>query len=336
MSRKLFLLTLALLTAIVGYAQNVSDLVIAEVLAEPDSTGVVDDYGRRGGWIEIYNTSMGTVKFGGCYLTDDPSELRKSLIPKSDLATQLGPRQSRIIFASGRTHDGSFYTDFTLAPGKTVYLVSNDGRTVIDSLEIPADLPAGKSVAKIANDPKGLCFHIVWPCDPTPGAFNGDPSAASKSDQMAERDPHGRILTLVSVGVVFSALAILWILFLLLFDRPAKRKDCTDKPCNDANDRPCNDAKANPCNDAKGSTHRHSTAPSNRHSTAPSVESELAAAIALALDMEGSGEIYAAIATALHLHLAGNAHDAESFVLTIRRDPSLWNANKTEGFRRKP
>ena len=66
------------------------------------------------------------------------------------------------------------------------------------------------------------------------------------------------------------------------------------------------------------------------------MESEVAAAIALALDMENSGEIYAAIATALHLYMAGNAHDAESFVLTIRRDPSIWNANKTEGFRRKP
>ena len=75
-------------------AQNVSDLIIAEVMAQPDSVSVVDDYGRRGGWIEIYNTSMGTVKFGGCYLTDDPAELRKSLIPKNDLATSLGPARA--------------------------------------------------------------------------------------------------------------------------------------------------------------------------------------------------------------------------------------------------
>ena len=94
--RKFLLFSLALLTAAAGYAQNVSDLIIAEVLAEPDSTGVIDDYGRRGGWIEIYNTSMGTVKFGGCYLTDDPANLKKSLIPKNDLATQIGPRQSKL------------------------------------------------------------------------------------------------------------------------------------------------------------------------------------------------------------------------------------------------
>ena len=319
--RKLLLFSLALMAAAVGYAQNVSDLIIAEVMAQPDSVSVVDDYGRRGGWIEIYNTSMGTVKFGGCYLTDDPAELRKSLIPKNDLATSLGPRQSRLFYASGRTHDGTFYTDFTLSPGKTVYLVSNDGRTVIDQLTIPENLPAGKSVARIANDAKGLTFDTVSPCDPTPGAYNGDPTATSKSDQMAERDPHGWILTLVSVSVVFSALAILWFFFWLLFERPAKKRSLDSA----RDDRPVISTKA------KGRMEK-----SSRHSTAPSVESEVAAAIALALDMEQGGDVYAAIALALHLELGATAHDAESFVLTIRPTPhSAWN-NPADGFRRKP
>ena len=286
-----------------------SDLIISEVLAEPDSTGVIDDYGRRGGWIEIYNTSMGTVKFGGCYLTDDPVNLKKSLIPKNDLATQIGPRQSKLFYASGRTHDGTFYTDFTLAPGKVVYLVSNDGRTIIDQLAIPEDLPAGKSVAKLATDAKGLEFETVAPCDPTPSAYNGDPTAASKSDQMAERDPHGWILTLVSVSVVFSALAILWFFFWLLFERPAKRK-----------------AGVIPSAARNLSKAKKAGTP----------DGEVAAAIALALDMEQGGDVYAAIALALHLELSATVHDAEPFVLTIRQDPSRWNADKTDGFRRLP
>ena len=319
--RKLLLFSLALMAAAVGYAQNVSDLIISEVLAEPDSAGVIDDYGRRGGWIEIYNTSMGTVKFGGCYLTDDPAELRKSLIPKNDLATSLGPRQSRLFYASGRTHDGTFYTDFTLSPGKTVYLVSNDGRTVIDQLTIPEDLPAGKSVARIANDAKGLTFDTVSPCDPTPGAYNGDPTAASKSDQMAERDPHGWILTLVSVSVVFSALAILWFFFWLLFERPAKKRSL-----DSARDDKKSARKGNPVISTKAKGRMEKSTP----------DGEVAAAIALALDMEESGDVYAAIALALHLELGATAHDAESFVLTIRPTPhSAWN-NPADGFRRRP
>ena len=318
---KVIVLAFLFVSAVSSYAQNVSDLIISEVLAEPDSAGVIDDYGRRGGWIEIYNTSMGTVKFGGCYLTDDPTNLKKSLIPKSDLATQLGPRQSRVFYASGRTHDGTFYCDFTLAPGKTVYLVSNDGRTIIDQLTIPEDLPAGKSVAKLATDTKGLVFETVAPCDPTPGAYNGDPTAASKSDQMAERDPHGWILTLVSVSVVFSALAILWFFFWLLFERPAKKRSL-----DSARDDKKSARKGNPVISTKAKGRMEKSTP----------DGEVAAAIALALDMEESGDLYAAIALALHLELGATAHDAESFVLTIRPNPaSAWN-DPADSFRRRP
>lgn len=316
MLRKLALISLALFAAVAGYAQNVSDLIIAEVLAEPDSTGIVDDYGRRSGWIEIYNTSMGTVKYGGCYLTDEFSQPRKSPIPKSDLATQLGPRQSRVFYASGRTHDGSFYTDFTLAPGKTVYLVSNDGRTVIDSLAIPADLPAGQSVAKVAVDAKGLVFERVWPCAPTPGAYNGDPTLASRSDQMAERDPHGWILTIVSVSVVFSALAILWFFFWLLFDKQARK---AAKSAADMRKK-----------------FGFSESPSKNKTPKAGSDAEVAAAIALALDQELNGDTYAAIATAVHLYLSERVHDIETGIITIRRsEGSAWNA-KGLNFRKLP
>ena len=325
---KVIVLAFLFVSAVSSYAQNVSDLIISEVLAEPDSAGVIDDYGRRGGWIEIFNTSQGTVKFGGCYLTDDPADLKKSLIPKNDLATQLGPRQSKIFYASGRTHDGTFYCDFTLAPGKTVYLVSNDGRTIIDQLTIPEDLPAGKSVAKLATDTKGLVFETVAPCDPTPGAYNGDPTAASKSDQMAERDPHGWVLTLVSVSVVFSALAILWFFFWLLFERPAKRRSLTSVRDDKKGVR---DDKKGVRDDKKGVRDDKKDVRDGKKAVIPSAARNLRRA-------KGTpdSEVAAAIALALHLELGATAHDAESFVLTIRPTPnSAWN-NPADGFRRKP
>ena len=197
-----------LVSALALKAQNVSDLIISEVLAQPDSTGILDDYGRRSGWVELYNKSTGTVNFGGCYLTDDRSALRKSPIPKSDLRTKLGPRQTVLLYCSGNGHDGTFYAGFTLAPGKTVYLVSNDGRTIIDSLQIPAGLPVGKSVIKLAEDIRQQNFETVHePATPSPAIVNGDQNAATKGERMKERDPHGWILTVVSVSVVFCALA---------------------------------------------------------------------------------------------------------------------------------
>ena len=311
--RKRILLILALATAALPSlrAQNVIDLIIAEALAVPDSTGIVDDYGRQTGWIEIFNTSMGTVNFAGCFLTDDRNDLKKSIIPKGDLRTKLGPRQTALLYASGNKKDGTFYVDFTIRPGSTVYLVSNDGRTVIDSLVIPASLPEGMSMSKRAFDLRQKEFEpLPDPSVPSPGIYNGDLNAASKAEAMAEKDPHGGILSLVAVTVVFSALAILWFLFWLFFDRPAKKKaQAKDKPKKAA-------AKA--------------------QVKAGEISDEIAAVIALAMDMEQGGDDYAAIAMAMHLYFSDAVHDAESFVLTMRpKEGSSWN-DKKQIFRRLP
>lgn len=278
-------------------AQNVSDLIIAEVVAEPDSTGILDDYGRQLGWVELYNKSTGTVNYGGCYLTDDRACLRKSLIPKSDLRTKLGPRQTVMLFCSGNGADGTFYAGFTLQPGSTVYLVSNDGRTIIDSLAIPAGLPKGKSIQKHATDLRQQHWEAEpEPCTPSPAILNSKSDIVSGGELMKERDPHGWILSITSVSVVFAALAILWFLFWLLFDRPAKKAAEPKK------------AKAEP-------------------------DAEVAAAIALALDMEQDGDVYAAIATAVHLYLNDTVHDVEPGIVTIRRTETAWN-NKALNFRK--
>lgn len=300
--RKVLTTVLCLLAVFVAGAQNVSDLIISEALAAADSSGIRDDYGRAGGWVELYNRSTGTVNFGGCFLTDDRQDLRKSPIPKSDLRTKLGPRQVALFFCSGNGADGTFYAGFTLEPGKTVYLVSNDGHTIIDSLALPATLAAGQSVQKTARDIRQQHFEpLEEPCVPSPGILNGHQNSASKAEQMAVTDPHGWTLTIVSVSVVFCALALLWFLFWLLFDRPARKKMAlASQP-----------VRKDPDDEA------------------------VAAAIALALDMEQDGDVYAAIATAVHLYLSDTVHDVEPGIVTIRRQDSGWT-NKALLFRRTP
>lgn len=283
-------------------AQNVIDLVISEAMAQPDETSLLDDYGNREGWIEIYNTSTGTVNLGGCFLTDDKGDLKKSLITKSDLRTQLGPRQVMLFHATGNNELGTFYTSFTLKPGSKVYLVSNDGRTIVDSLAIPATLPRGKSVSKFPLDNKKLRWGGEKVGTPSPMVVNGSQNAESNAEKMARNDPHGFILALVSISVVFSALAILWFLFWLLFERPAKKKAA--KAAAPAKKAAVADLPA-----GKGTD-------------------EIAAAIALALDMEGGGDTYAAIALAMHLYMSECAHDQESFVVTIKpSENSAWRAH---------
>ena len=121
-------------------------------------------------------------------------------------------------------------------------------------------------------------------------------------DRMTQTDPHGWTLTLISVSVVFAALIVLYFIYNFsgnLFSGKYKR---TPRP-----------GKA-----VKG---------------AP--EAEVAAAIALALDMENGGEVYAAIATAVHLYLSDAVHDVEPGIVTIVRKDTGWN-NKALNFRKLP
>lgn len=309
---KRILLTISTILAFsIGSAlgQNVSDLIISEVLAEPDSTGIVDDYGRRNGWIEIFNKSQGTVNFGGCFLSNDRNDLKMNLIPKTDSRTKIGPRQTVLFYASGNGKEGTFYADFKVAKGSTVYLVSNDGRTVIDSLEVPATLPAGKSVIKLAHDLRQMEFVTeAEAAVPTPGSINGSQNVETGSQRMEKEDEHGFVLTLVSVTVVFTALIILWWLFSLLgkVSGGEGKKSCTCK--------------------------KESRAKAGKFGK---MTPETAAAIAMALDQEMNGEVYAAIAAALHLYAEESVHDKESFVITIQRKQSSWNS-KEQNFRQLP
>lgn len=308
---KRILLTISTILAgglFMAHAQNVSDLIISEVLAEPDSSCIMDDYGRRGGWIEIFNKSQGTVNYGGCFLSDDRNNLKKSPITKSDNRTKIGPRQVALFHASGNNGDGTFYVNFEIRRGSTIYLVSNDGRTVVDSVIVPTTLPAGKSVAKTANDLRQIVFEVEPdPAVPSPGVVNGDGVTETGSQKMAHEDKHGFILTIVSVSVVFCALIILWWLFSLLGKVSGEKKEkCECKKADKA-----------------------------KVKTSGKITPEIAAAIGLALDQEMNGEVYAAISLALHLYMEDAVHDNESFVLTINRKQSSWNS-KGQNFRQLP
>lgn len=298
MKRRLIALLLAAFAGCVtGFAQNVRDLIISE--AQTDSVELDNGYGQKAAWIELFNTSNGSVKFGGCFLTNDRNDLRRYLIPKNDLKCVLGPRQSVLFFADGDASKGSFHCSFSLKAGETVFLVSNDGRTIVDSLCIPAGLEAGMSIAKFANDPKAIVFDDIHPARPTPGSYHHNPVydedgnilEESKAEKLMRTDPHGFTLTLVAVGVVFLALVVLYLCYTLVgaictgkFRRPEGKK-----------------------------------AGKKAGKAGKAAEGEIAAAIALALRLEGGNETEAAIALALDRYLNESVHDNESYVITIRR-----------------
>ena len=309
MKKRLLTAFLILLAAASLRAQNVIDLIISEVMVDNDAS-VLDDYGDRCPWIEVFNTSQGTVNIAGCYFSDDPSNLTKSPIVKGDLRTKIGPRQVVLFFADGNASKGTFHLNFPLRAGSTLYLVSNDGRTVIDTIDIPAEIPAGQSIGKFATNTKETVFEDVHAYTPSPRSVNGKHNQKSKSEIIKENDPHGYTLTVVSVSVVFLALLILFTIYnfsgkvfsgQIKFRNPFKR---TAKPAGIA------------------------ALPEGR-------EEEVALAIAMALNAECGGEAEAAIALALHRFLSECTHDAEPYVITIQPRHSAWD-DKKRNFRKQP
>lgn len=111
----------------------------------------------------------------------------------------------------------------------------------------------------------------------------------AKSAEMAARDPHGVIITLVSVTTVFSVLTILYFAYTFIGKAVNSRIDI------------------------KSLLKRKKKADRKMPSD------EEAAAIAMALDQEMNGEAYAAIGLALHRYLNETVHDNESYIITIRR-----------------
>ena len=114
-------------------------------------------------------------------------------------------------------------------------------------------------------------------------------SVLRKSAEMAEKDPHGAIITLVSVSVVFIALIVLYFAYTFIGNISSGKVNLPKK--------------------------RDKT--KNVKSEGPSAEE--AAAIAMALDQEFNGEAYAAIGMALHQYFNDTVHDNESYIITIRR-----------------
>lgn len=121
------------------------------------------------------------------------------------------------------------------------------------------------------------------------------------SERMAQIDPHGWTLTIISVSVVFCALIVLYFVYSFSGNIFSGKYKIEKKPKK---------AKA-----AKGGN-----------------EAEIAAAIAMALEAELGGATEAAIATALHLYLSDAIHDVEPGIITIRK--SGWN--NQSNFRKSP
>jgi len=197
-----------LLVSFGAVAQQQTAMRINEFMVA-NTDNLQNDYGENGQWVELFNSSYGTVDISGCYLTNDPNNLKKYMFPKGDLITKIKPRQFVVIWADGDQTKGTLYTNFTFAPGDELLFVGGDGKTIIDRIKVPGNLQENQSLARATdgNGEWGIAQHS------TPRAANVTHMEETKSQKMARIDPYGWIMALTAMSVVFSALVILYLIF---------------------------------------------------------------------------------------------------------------------------
>lgn len=304
MKKKLFMLTMSLVVmASAAFAQSRKAVRINEIMVENQSS-IVDDYGQRHGWIELFNGNFAPIEISSIYITDDPANPTKYPVPLGDVNTKIAKRQHVVFFADGEPNKGTFHTSFVLTPGQEnwIGIYDADGQTLIDEVTVPANLPADCSYARTAdgegewairtgeNTGDGAVTYI------TPSSANIIKDTNKKIEEFANRDANGFGMTIMAMCIVFTALLVLCLCF---YGIGAISKQIS---------------KLNKMR-AQGIDKSEAATTGSNHD---------------------SGEEIAAIVMALHQHL--NAHDTESTVLTInkvKRAYSPWSS-KIYGLREVP
>ncbi len=207
--RSIGILFLLLAVTLGTQAQSAKSLRINEVLTN-NASNYTDAFGNRGAWIEIYNSSAGTVQLAGCYLTNDKNNPKKYMISKGDVKTKIAPRQRVLIWADAQPHHGTFHANFALAPNATNYIALYDasGSALIDEVTVPLLAVDQSYGAEIDGDEtRKVLAH------PTPDAANYVDNSNPKVEKFKEKDKYGVGMAITAMSVVFSALLILFLVF---------------------------------------------------------------------------------------------------------------------------
>lgn len=304
MKKKVLILLVAVLACwSAADAQGRRGLRINEVMVQNDSN-YVDDYGRHGAWIELFNSTYAPMEISSVYITNDSLQPKKYPVPLGDVNTEIPPRQHVLFWADSEPNRGTFHLSFSLTPGQDNWIGVYDanGITLIDSVTVPASLLPNMSYARIL-DGVGAgpeAWSVREDTDDsyiTPSSANRIVDTNDKVERFASEDSHGFGLTIMAMCIVFSALLLLSLSFYAI-SRIGARVSSRNKMRSQGVDIKAVAKEERPAHD--------------------------------------SGEEIAAIVMALEEHL--NAHDQESTILTInkvRKSYSPWSS-KIYGLREIP
>lgn len=306
---------LLLLGSVSAMGQGANNIRINEVLTS-NTSSIQDEFGQHRGWVELVNTAYSSYNIRGMFITTNREALNPKLsapqrmelmqvIPSGDSRTALSARQHIVFYLGSNPAQGTLHLSVPM-DSTTQWIALYDGNAIdlIDSVSIPA-LKANTSFARVKDGDKEWVMKA--PEYVTPGISNFTNHAESKIDKLKREDPHGFGITVLSMGIVFGCLFILYVIFTIfgmaLGHKRAIKKVATSQPLKPI-------VKPVVVTGSKLAEVGHKTN------------------VMLQDGMKSKGidkEIYiAVIAMALKQHL-DNVHDTESGIITIKPHNSYWN-----------
>jgi Na+-transporting methylmalonyl-CoA/oxaloacetate decarboxylase gamma subunit len=176
----------------------------------------IDPYGHRMGWVELHNTGHSNVDVAGCYLSIDPSGNRAPemtyRIPPHDTRTVIPPLGYLIFFCDGTSTKGTFHTNFTL--DRTGYLSFTDASSKgVPISEVRYEVSAQQADATVGYEVRGEELYFGPLERTTPMATNDLEDPVPQHERFRQMDPHGYLMAIMAMIVVFTALTLLYTLF---------------------------------------------------------------------------------------------------------------------------
>lgn len=203
-----------LTAASAAFAQGRKALRINEVMVQNESS-IVDDYGERHGWVELFNSNFAPLEISSVYITNDSLDKKKYPVPLGDVNTRISKRQHVVFFADGQPNKGTFHMNFVLEAGKDNWIgvYDADGETLIDEVFIPAALSADNSYARSIDGAGEWGVRNGGEKYITPSSANVIRDTNKKIEEFAERDENGFGMTIMAMCIVFTALLVLCLCF---------------------------------------------------------------------------------------------------------------------------
>lgn len=303
--KKIGILLAVLLTATSQmFGQGAKNIKISEVLIN-NTASLQDEFGRHEPWLELANTAFSTYNVRGMYITTDRSVLnpqltapqrisRMSIIPNGDARTIMSARQHLLFHLNSNPKQGTLYlpvpVDTTAANWVAIY--DGNGIDLIDSVTVPL-MRTNESYA-LHKDAQGqYVWRVMQPDMVTPDIDNDQSMVESKAARLKRDDPHGFGITVLSMGIVFFCLFLLFVFF-SIFGKVMVKRNRSEKPRKRQPGRVSPEvAKAMAESDAK------------RH-------------------QRNEQEIYLAVIAMALKQYQDDIHDEESGIITIHPHHSKW------------